>query len=260
MCRAARRPPPTPTSTTSSSATQNHPRSGAARFGCSARSAGDRRLVASPHGQAERSEGPSTASARRGTGHGTTGRPGRRRHRTAGRWCGPAAHPAARRDRMRRRVLGARDRPPRREPPRHRPRRPRSGRVRSGRPPRRRGLRRLVRRAAPGDVRGAADADRPLAARQPRRALRDRARRSPAPAGRLRGARGRPLPDAAGTPRGGGPVRAAPDRAQRGAVRSLGLLRLRPGPAARTRSGWTRSAPTRDSVRRSRTSSGPCGT
>ena len=28
----------------------------------------------------------------------------------------------------------------------------------------------------------------------------------------------------------------------------------------RTRSGWTRSAPTRDSVRRSRTSSGPCGT
>ena len=59
---------------------------------------------------------------------------------------------------------------------------------------------------------------------------RDRARRAPRAARDLRGARRRALPDAARAAGDGDPVRAAPDRAQRGAVRPLGVLRLRPRP------------------------------
>ena len=189
---------------------------------------------------------------------------GRRRHRRAGGRRRPAAPPAPRRDRVRRGVLGARDRPACRAPPRDRPRPARPGRVRSGRPTGRRDLRRLVRRAAPGDVPGAAGADRALAGRQPRRALRGRARRAPAQAGDLRRARDRPLPHAARAPRGGGPLRAAPHRAQRGAVRSLGLLRFaqaRPaGPGlvrGVQRVHAIRARPSRTSSERCGSSSGP---
>ena len=193
------------------------------------RSPGRRSVASSP--AAERSEGPSAASARRAPGRGATGRSGRRRDRTCWRLvtarrsscCTAGSNAAACTGRPRSRRLES-----------HRVSSPTfpvwGSPIRS--PASTTWPSRLVRRAAPGDVPGAADADRTLAARQPRRALRDRAWRAPAPPGRLRGARGRALPDAAGTPRGRDPVRAAPDRAQRGAVRSLGLLRLRPGAAA----------------------------
>ena len=53
----------------------------------------------------------------------------------------------------------------------------------------------------------------------------------------LRRARRRAVPDAAGPARDGDPVRAAPVRAQRGAVRAPGVLRPRPRAPARTRRG-----------------------
>ena len=150
-------------------------------------------------------------------------------------WRWAAARPPARGDRVRRGDLGSRRRPARRASPGGHPRPARAGRVRSGRPARRRDVRGVVRGTAPADLRRAAGAGRALARREPRRPLRGPPRRAPGAARDLRGTGGRALPDAGRAARDGDPVRAAADRAQRGALRALGVPRPRSRARARRR-------------------------